>query len=73
MIHYTYLPQELIFPADAASYSKQAIISYNGVQIMVEQTTPSTCRIVRLLSSNPNDYLNEQYSPGTMMNLSLDM
>ncbi|WLR52392.1 YlzJ-like family protein [Bacillus tianshenii] len=73
MIHYTYLPQELIFPADEKAYSNQSVVTHNGVQMIVEYTSSSQCRIVRLLSSDPNHYLNQNYAPGTMMNLSLDM
>ncbi|OEH94152.1 YlzJ-like family protein [Bacillus solimangrovi] len=73
MIHYTTLPLELIFPAENQDYMNQTVISHNGVQMVVEQVSVSQCRIVRLLSSNPNDYLNQKYMPGTMMNMTVEM
>jgi len=40
-------------------------IEVGGVKLLVEQQTMDTCRIVRLISTNPRDYLNNELQPGT--------
>ncbi|MBM7655154.1 YlzJ-like family protein [Neobacillus cucumis] len=64
MILYTMMPHELIFPAEAAEESKQRMISYQGVSLLVEQIDTDHVQVVRVLSSDPQHYLNEQLCPG---------
>ena len=70
MILYTTMPQELIFPTDEAVFQKQTIVDVKGVSVLVNEERPGEHYVVRILSSNPADYLNEQLYPGqkiTMM------
>jgi len=70
MILYTTMPQELIFPTEESVFQKQNIVEINGVSVLVNEERPGEHYIVRILSSNPADYLNDQFSPGqkvTMM------
>lgn len=40
-------------------------IDYNGVKMEVKVNSLNSGEIIRVISSNPNDYLNDQYQPGT--------
>ncbi|MDQ0230473.1 YlzJ-like family protein [Metabacillus malikii] len=64
MIYYTMMPEELMFPTHEEEYKKQTIIEKNGVQLLVQQASHSQYEILRVLSSNPSHYLDEQYCPG---------
>ncbi|RSK27087.1 ribonuclease [Bacillus sp. HMF5848] len=68
MIHYSILPIEQVFPTDDAAYAKQQTITVNGVNMIVSSTeTFGEYEIVRIISSNPQDYLNVNYAPGTKL------
>lgn len=65
MILYTMMPQELIFPIEAESFSKQQTVTYQGVSLLVEQSDPQSVQVVRILSTDPQHYLDERLCPGT--------
>lgn len=69
MILYTVIPQELIFQEKNDAFEKQSVIELNGLSLVVESISNDQCRIVQLLSTNPNDYLNTSYSPGSIISL----
>lgn len=69
MILYTTVPQELIFPPDVAQFSKQMNIDINEGQLVIEEMENQQFRVVRLISSDPMAYLNENYAPGKMISL----
>lgn len=64
MILYTMMPSELIFPSEQVEESKQKLITYQGVSMLVEQTDSEHVEVVRILSSDPQHYLNQQLCPG---------
>ncbi|QGQ46800.1 YlzJ-like family protein [Metabacillus sediminilitoris] len=64
MIFYTTMPEQLMFPIMDEEYRKQSVVEMNGVQLLVQETTPSQYEVVRILSSDPQHYLDEQYCPG---------
>jgi len=66
MILYTTVPQELIFPTDIAAYGKQEIITFNGIPMMVEKVEDGK-RIIRILSTDPADYLENSIMPGQII------
>ncbi|PKR83574.1 YlzJ-like family protein [Heyndrickxia camelliae] len=66
MILYTTVPQELIFPTEASAYGKQEIITYNGIPMMVEKVEEGK-RIIRILSTNPADYMEQSIMPGQII------
>ncbi len=70
MILYTILPNEAVFPTDQSAYEQQKVVEWNGVQLLVERTSLTECRVVQVLSTNPQDYLNESTQPGQMLTLS---
>lgn len=65
MIFYSIIPVETVF-ANMDQVEKQELreISYGHATMLVEQTGPFEGRIVRLISPNPQDYLNPHYAPG---------
>lgn len=63
MILYTMMPQELIFPTDGAAFEKFKMIAHDGVPLLVMKENENYY-VVRLLSSNPNHYLDSRYLPG---------
>lgn len=67
MILYTMMPHEYIFPEDEKSFTSQQVIPCEAGQLVVEQINPEQYRVVRLLSGNPMHYLNEKYTPGTII------
>ncbi|WP_377889186.1 YlzJ-like family protein [Alkalihalobacillus sp. R86527] len=69
MILYTILPHEAVFPTEQRAFEQQQVIDWNGVQLVVERTAHSECRVVQVLSTDPQDYLNESTQPGQMLTL----
>ncbi len=63
MIIYTPIPPEGLFGMtdSTASYTE---LEVNGARLVVEQTGMNQCRVVRLISTDPNDYLKAEYQPG---------
>jgi predicted nucleic acid-binding Zn finger protein len=65
---YTIMPEELIFPTDEKLYANQHVIEMNGISMMVEKNEDQY-RIIRLLSTDPQDFLTEEYCPGKMISI----
>lgn len=47
--------------------STQHLICYNGVTAVAEEVDAESLRIVKLLSTEPNDYLDGDLIPGTII------
>ncbi|MBD1379265.1 YlzJ-like family protein [Metabacillus arenae] len=73
MILYTMMPDEMVYPVDASAYQKQSVIELNGVQLLVQETNDQQYEIVRLMSNDPMDFLNMQYSPGQKIKMSYSL
>lgn len=69
MILYTVMPQELIYPTDEAQFSNIHYVEMNGISMIVEKSEDQKYRVVRLLSTDPQHYLNEQYLPGSIISV----
>lgn len=67
MIIYTCMPLELVFDGYEQFAPKYEEINYNGVQMVIEPCGSFQGKVVRLISSNPQDYLNPNYSPGAVI------
>ena len=63
MILYTTIPMEFIFPALQEEFQSIEMVTWQGVPMMV-QKEEQQMRVLRVLSTNPNDYLNQQIEPG---------
>lgn len=69
MILYTMMPHELVFASEEEEYSKQRIVDFQGVPVLVETVAGDSARILRVMSSDPQHYLDERYTPGTKISL----
>lgn len=69
MILYTTVPEELIFPQEDYVFAKQMVVNVKEGHLYVEQVSPKDYRVVRLISTDPMAYLNENYAPGKMISL----
>jgi hypothetical protein len=65
MILYTMMPQEMIYPTSEEEYGRQLLISYQGVPLLVEPTTDRSYQVIRIVSTDPQHFLNETLLPGT--------
>jgi hypothetical protein len=66
MILYTTVPYELIFPTEQSEFEKQENLTINGVPMIVEKTEQGK-RIIRILSTDPADYLDNDLMPGQII------
>lgn len=64
MIHYTPLPLESVFEGWDKPRSAAKEVVVKGVTMLVEPVNESEAKIVRVISSNPQDFLNPSFSPG---------
>ncbi|MGI6491675.1 MAG: hypothetical protein GX949_05510 [Peptococcaceae bacterium] len=70
MILYTPMQLELVLEGfDTTRYPDYKNIEYQGVAMVVEPCSPGEYRIVRLLSTNPQDYLKLELAPGMVINI----
>ncbi|WP_342430615.1 YlzJ-like family protein [Neobacillus sp. FSL H8-0543] len=64
MMLYTMVPQELIFPYEPDSKTNHQMVSYQGVPLLVEYSDQQNVQVIRILSSDPQHFLDEQICPG---------
>jgi len=64
-IIYTPLPIELVLEGIDKEGPPLQELEVDGVKMLVEQQSIDKCRIVRLLSTDPADYLKSELMPGT--------
>lgn len=69
MIHHTVLPAELIFEGNETFSPEYVTMPFERGQVVVEPLSATTGRIVQLVSSDIQDYLNPQFQPGTIVEL----
>ena len=62
MIHYTPLFNEEVFPSEDNLVLQS--MSINGIWLEGYSSNNGDFIIQKLISTNPNDYLNETYQPG---------
>ncbi|MEQ6375384.1 YlzJ-like family protein [Bacillaceae bacterium S4-13-58] len=67
MIHYSPLPYEDIYPQSMESYDKIQMIQINGKLVLAERLEDGSYRIIRLLSTDPQHFLDGSVEPGTIM------
>ncbi|CAM3406228.1 hypothetical protein EDM52_02855 [Brevibacillus invocatus] len=68
MIIHSVIPMETIF-ANMDQVEKQEIkeVAIGHATMLIEQTGPFEGRIVRMISPDPQDYLNPRFAPGKMI------
>jgi len=71
MILYTMMPNELVFPDEAEVASKQQMITYQGIPLIVEFSDQQYLQVIRILSSDPQHFMNERIYPGAKISSSI--
>jgi len=64
MILYTPVPQSEIYTTSSEEYTKFQSISYQGKMCLAEQQQDGSYQLKQLLSTDPQDFLDEQFTPG---------
>lgn len=71
MILYTIFPEEVIFATtEAEKQSSEAApveIEKGGVRLMVLPHTGGRMEVVRVISTDPQDYMNPKWQPGMLL------
>ena len=68
MILYTPMQLELVLEGfDTTKYPDYKEIEYKGVHMLVEGTEDGRKKIVKLLSTDPFDYLKPELAPGNLI------
>lgn len=68
MMIYSIVPPEVIF-AENTEFRHYEEIAYLGKKLLVQPKDERTYQIVQLISSEPNDFLATEFSPGTIITL----
>lgn len=69
MIIHSIMPIEQIFDGFDTEQSDIEEVTVNGLIMQVQSINSRQARIVRLMSSNPQDYLNPAYAPGQIIQM----
>lgn len=67
MIIYSCMPLEVILEGIEQMGDDLQEISMNGVTLQVQLLNGHQAQIVRLISPNPQDYLNASFAPGQII------
>jgi hypothetical protein len=67
MILYSVIPTEVIFEGMENFNPQYEEIQWNGLTMQIEHVNHNQAKIVKLISTNPQDYLNPNYAPGTVI------
>ncbi|WP_407271522.1 YlzJ-like family protein [Radiobacillus sp. PE A8.2] len=67
MILYTPLSEHDIFPTESTHYDKCETIAHNGKMLQVERLENGTYKVMKLLSTDPQDFLDNRYCPGEII------
>lgn len=63
---YTIVPEEIVLgELDKVSASQE--LTYRGKRVRVLPLADGKYQIVQLISSNPNDFLRSEFSPGAII------
>jgi hypothetical protein len=66
MILWSIIPEDIVLGNTDPSPAYEEI-NCNGMKCLVERTGPTQCRVIRLLTTNPSDYLHSELQPGTIL------
>ncbi|MBP2654943.1 MAG: YlzJ-like protein [Firmicutes bacterium] len=66
MTFWTIVPMEIVMSGAEITPAYEEI-EYSGVRVVVEKLSSAECRIVRVISTEPNDYLRPEVQPGKML------
>lgn len=66
-LHWAAIPPETVFEGFETMRLNWIETEYQGIKMIVEPFENGTGKVVRLLSPNPYDYLNESIAPGSVV------
>ncbi|MEG6615696.1 YlzJ-like family protein [Peptococcaceae bacterium 1198_IL3148] len=71
MILYTPMQLELVLAGmdQCNQYAQQREVLFNGSTLVVADNGQGSSQVVRLISTNPYDYLKPEFSPGAEIKL----
>ncbi len=74
MILYTIMPLELVMEGmgnqETSQERREIEIEVEGRKLVVQPQSATEGRVVRLLSTNPEDYLKGEWQPGSLIRFS---
>lgn len=73
MILYTPIPYEHIFPYDTTNRKEEMTVEIDGGWLVVEPVSRNEYKIVRLITSDPELYLKEKFTPGNTISLTFEL
>jgi len=71
LVLYTSMPIEMVIEGIDKKYEFKEI-EIDGVKLIIEPISMNQGKIVQLLSSNPQDFLNPNFSPGKIITFTLN-
>jgi len=73
MILYSTMPIEMVFEGYEQMKLNYREVQFGHMTMVVDQVSPTEGRVVRIISPNPQDYLNPSYQPGQMLSFRPDL
>ena len=67
MILYTPMAMEDVLQGMDKIAAKRECVPYQGRMFYIDKMENGDYQLAQLISTNPNDYLNQQYLPGTSL------
>lgn len=69
MVLWTIIPAELVFQEQNAVEQSPVYeeVDLAGKKVIVERCSPNQSKIIRLISTCPEDYMTAELQPGTML------
>lgn len=64
MILYTIYPLEMVLEEESEEQTQEVEIKAGSVSLMCQSLPGGEMKISRVISTNPQDYLNPQWQPG---------
>lgn len=61
---FIYLPIEAVYEGWENKTPEYRELNIGGAKLLVEPMGMDSCRVVRLISTNPADYLKNEFQPG---------
>lgn len=66
MIIWSIIPPDIIFNTHEHSPNYEEI-EWNGLKCLAEKTSPTQYKVIRLLSTDPNAYLQTELQPDSLL------
>lgn len=76
MILHTLMPNQAVLEGQDEldeQVKKQRLTNINGHSVVIEPVSANECRIVRLISSDPQNYLDSRLQPGNILPMTPDL